>query len=50
MGMAFMGRMDLRPEYRDTSKPVVLSSPIIASEYESVASALEPALAASRTA
>ena len=50
MGMAFMGRMDLRPEYRDTSKPVVLSSPIIASEYESVALALEPALAASRTA
>ncbi|MDP6102270.1 MAG: Mrp/NBP35 family ATP-binding protein [Dehalococcoidia bacterium] len=49
MGLSFMGRIDLRPEYRDTSKPAVLSSPVIAAEYESIALALEPALAAADT-
>ena len=48
MGVAFMGRMDLRADYRDTSRPTVLTSPLVASEYESVALALEPALAAVR--
>ena len=46
MGLNFMGRLDLRPEYRDTSKPAVLSSPLIAAEYENIVGALEPALAA----
>lgn len=50
MGLNFMGRIDLRPEYKDTSKPVVLSSPIIAAEYESIVMALEPALAAANAA
>ena len=50
MGLNFMGRIDLRPEYRDTSKPSVLSSPIIAAEYENIFMALEPALAAANAA
>jgi ATP-binding protein involved in chromosome partitioning len=45
MKMNFMGRLDLRPEYMDTSKPAVLLSPVIAAEYESIFMALEPALA-----
>ena len=50
MGLNFMGRIDLRPEYKDTSKPSVLSSPIIAAEYENIFMALEPALAAANAA
>jgi ATP-binding protein involved in chromosome partitioning len=46
MGLNFMGCLELRPEYRDTSKPAVLLSPLIAAEYESIFQALEPALAA----
>jgi len=46
MGMAFFGRIDLRPEYKDTTKPVVLSSPVVAAEYQSIVLALEPVLAA----
>ena len=46
-GIDFMGRLDLRPDYMDMSKPAVLSSPIIAAEYESIVLALEPALEAS---
>ena len=45
-GLSFMGRLDLRPDYKDTSKPAVLLSPVIAAEYESIVQALEPALAA----
>jgi ATP-binding protein involved in chromosome partitioning len=45
MGLNFMGRLDLRPEYMDSSKPAVLLSPEIAAEYESIFMALEPALA-----
>ena len=46
MDLQFMGRLDLRADYRDTSKPTVLTSPLVAAEYESVAAALEPTLAA----
>ena len=46
MGVSFMGRIDMRPEYRDMSKPAVLLSPVIAAEYESIVAALEPALIA----
>ena len=45
MDLPFMGRLDLRGDYRDTSKPTVLSSPLVAAEYESIALALEPAIA-----
>ena len=41
-----MGRRDMRADDRDTSGPTVLTSPLVAAEYESVAMALEPALAA----
>ena len=50
MGLNFMGRIDLRPEYKDTSNPSVLSSPIISAEYENIFMALEPALAAANAA
>ncbi len=46
MDLPFMGRLDLRADYRDTSKPTVLTSPLVAAEYESITMALEPTLAA----
>ena len=46
MDIPFMGRMDMRADYRDNSAPTVLTSPVVAAEYESVALALAPALAA----
>ena len=49
LGLPFMGCLELRPDYRDLSKPAVLSSPIVAAEYESILAALEPALASSDT-
>jgi len=50
MELSFMGRLDMRPEYRDTSKPAVLLSPLIAAEYESIVLAIEPALVAAAEA
>jgi ATP-binding protein involved in chromosome partitioning len=50
MGLSFIGRLEMRPEYRDTSKPAVLLSPLIAAEYENIVLALEPALAAAEAA
>lgn len=44
MNLNFMGRLDMRPEYRDVSKPAVLSNPLIASEYENIFFGLQPAL------
>ncbi|MBF8266833.1 MAG: Iron-sulfur cluster carrier protein [Dehalococcoidia bacterium] len=46
MGLPFLGRLEMRPDYRDTSKPSVLVSPAVAAEYEVIALALEPALSA----
>ena len=46
MGLPFLGRLELRPDYRDTSRPTVLTSPDVAAEYESIAEALEPTLKA----
>jgi len=46
MGLRFLGRLDLRSDYRDTSKPAVLSSKTVLKEYRHIAeqakSALEP--------
>jgi len=46
MGLTFMGRVELRPDYKDTSRPAVLASPLIAAEYENIVQVLEPALSA----
>jgi ATP-binding protein involved in chromosome partitioning len=40
MGIPFLGRFALRPDYRDTSRPTVLLSPAVRAEYEAVARAL----------
>jgi protein involved in ribonucleotide reduction len=40
MGIPFLGRFALRPDYRDTSRPTVLLSPAVRAEYEAVAQAL----------
>ena len=45
LDLPFMGSLELRSDYKDLSKPAVISSPIIAAEYENIVSALEPALA-----
>ena len=47
LDLPFMGSLELRPDYKDLSKPAVISSPIIAAEYENIVRALEPALASS---
>jgi ATP-binding protein involved in chromosome partitioning len=49
MGLSFMGCLELRPEYRDTSRPAVLMNPVIAAEYDRIAEAVEAALAAVET-
>jgi ATP-binding protein involved in chromosome partitioning len=46
MDLPFMGRLELRSEYRDTSRPTVLTSPAVAAEYEAIAKALIPVLTA----
>lgn len=46
MGLNFLGRLELRPEYFDTSRPTVLLSPVVAAEFEGILQALEPVLAA----
>ena len=46
LGLDFLGRLELRPEYRDTSKPTALLSNAVLSEYAGIAAkataALEP--------
>ena len=37
MGLAFLGRLELRPDYRDTSKPAVLLSKEVMAEYSHIA-------------
>ncbi len=37
MDLAFLGKLNLRSDYRDTSKPTVLSSKEVLKEYESIA-------------
>ena len=50
LGLTYMGSLGLRAEYMDMSKPACVASPLIAAEYENIAQALEPAIAANQTA
>lgn len=44
MGLPFLGRLELRPDYQDTSRPAVLLSEAVRREYESLAEGLTRAL------
>jgi ATP-binding protein involved in chromosome partitioning len=46
MDLDFLGRLELRPDYRDTSKPAVLLSPSVKAEYEGIVDKVQAALAA----
>ena len=46
LGLRFLGRLDLRPEYRDTSKPTVLNSKEVLEEYRHIAEQAKSALEA----
>ena len=46
LGLRFLGRLDLRPEYRDTSKPTVLNSKDVLEEYRHIAEQAKSALEA----
>ena len=41
LDLPFIGTLELRPDYRDPSKPAVLSSPLVAAEYENIAAVLQ---------
>jgi ATP-binding protein involved in chromosome partitioning len=45
MGLRFLGRIELSPEYRDTSQPAVLGSEKVLAEYQQIAGAAKSALA-----
>ena len=49
MELNFLGRVELRPDYRDTSRPTVLSSPDVLSEYRHIAAETQKALDAVST-
>ena len=42
MSIPFIGSLGLRPEYMNIDKPAVLSSPLVAAEYEDISLALKP--------
>jgi len=44
MGLAFLGRLELRAVYRDTSRPTVLSSKVVLQEYKHIAEQSKAAL------
>ncbi len=44
MGLAFLGRLELRTDYRDTSKPTVLTSNKVLAEYRHIAEQAKLAL------
>ena len=44
MDLDFLGRIELRPDYRDTSKPAVLFSKEVVAEYEHIAAQTKAAL------
>ncbi len=44
MDLSFLGRLQLRPEYRDTSKPTVLISEEVLNEYRHIADGAKAAL------
>ena len=45
MDLDFLGRLELRSDYRDTSKPAVLLSPEVKAEYEGIVDRVQAALA-----
>jgi ATP-binding protein involved in chromosome partitioning len=49
MGLKFLGRLKLRSDYRDTSKPVVLSSGEVLREYKHIAREAKAALESGST-
>ena len=44
MKLNFLGRVELRPDYRDTSRPTVLTSPDVLNEYRHIATETQKAL------
>ena len=50
MGIPFLGRLELRADYRDGSKPTVLISKEVYEEYENIAKQIVPALEAAAQA
>ena len=46
LGLDFLGSLELRPDYRDTSKPTVLLSNEVLGEYTSIANKARAALGA----
>ena len=44
MGLSFLGRLEMRTDYRDTSRPTVLSSVRVLQEYRNIAAATKGAL------
>ena len=44
MGLSFLGRLEMRTDYRDTSRPTVLSSVRVLQEYRDIAAATKGAL------
>ena len=43
-GLSFLGRLEMREDYRDTSKPTVLTSRAVRAEYEAIAEQVKAAL------
>ncbi|MBM3944865.1 MAG: Mrp/NBP35 family ATP-binding protein, partial [SAR202 cluster bacterium] len=50
MGLDFLGRTQMRKDYRDTSKPASLHSKDVSKEYEHIAARVKKALAATADA
>ena len=44
MGLSFLGRLEMRTDYRDTSRPTVLSSVRVLQEYRDIAAATKAAV------
>ncbi len=44
MDLAFLGRLEMRADYRDTSRPTVLTSPPVLEEYKVIAGSAKAAL------
>ena len=44
MGLSFLGRLEMRTDYRDTSRPTVLSSVRVLDEYRAIAASTKAAL------
>jgi len=49
MGLAFLGKLELRPDYRDTSKPAVLLSKEVMAEYSHIAEQTQAVLESEST-